>query len=60
MNAWREKRKMRKISKINLTKEAKAAAELYNLFSTFFRCHVVDDLTVRCLNFYNDFCLAGQ
>ena len=55
MNAWREKRKMRKISKINLTKEAKAAAELYNLFSTFFRCHVVEDLTVRCLAFYNDY-----
>ena len=28
MNAWREKRKMRKINKINLTREAKAAAEL--------------------------------
>ena len=41
MTAWREKRKMRKINKTALTREAKAAAELYNLFSTFFHWLII-------------------
>lgn len=46
---------MRKISKLKLTKEAKTAAELYNLFSTFFQGHKADNLTVKCISFYNNY-----